>query len=742
MKVFENIRKWKEEIFATAHADSSEYWKFEDELKRIIKELIPIRGNKALTRHYYENTLRYTTHANEHYRLMKERELNGIKVDSFEYQPIQGECILPEEMLHSALLQVIRDDKYSFGHLYWLLGTEYNRQAGFACYDDVVIPEEIIDYAIKFDFDETKEKGEAIQDLNERKAYYYLQKTESALILNEKNDPRLAALKTSYESRLNILCDFVDRQLQDAAKRVKAPTMSTTQKCINSTESIERQERLLKIDLDDYVVAYDFDNCPYNVEREPFNIDLSTYHITKTVNGFKDNDAILVDLMHNLFDGLISSDQKIAETVFSRTRDLLKSLFRGFIQREYQICSKDLVFVATSCNGWCTHTIELINSAYEKCVVPQDLRYIRCEDGEIAFVANTKNLLFFRYEMSEYCFQLFQTFIMKFPNHPYSAIYNTIPFSYGQYNYLTMKMRIAPKKILTREERAYAEFLPNCGAFQKNLTKQLRHLDKYAGRGETYSKEKETLCDSYTIMADDYLHRLESDGVKDYESLHFAIMIWCWFVRGMVNIALDFEVGILELKKTQDETLEQEDRYSLVRQIREYNSVRALINKRIVSIQSDFFNKYQPGTASHSLPEDTGHGTSVGIVEDGTPERESNEPKEERISYTPENLAIINVEDIHRYTVEKIGSKIDLQSLKDAIEYADFTKLMEDGEKIRVKDYPLVIITKLKSFFKKEWYDDCCSSIGLTATRVSGFHREGTVGKYYYHFPSNLTKAK
>jgi hypothetical protein len=79
-------------------------------------------------------------------------------------------AIAPNEAraFRKALLEVIMDDKHSFGYLYYfLLASEVNREA--KC---VVLPcvpnDEKIKYAIKFDIDEVRKEIDAIDNLNEK----------------------------------------------------------------------------------------------------------------------------------------------------------------------------------------------------------------------------------------------------------------------------------------------------------------------------------------------------------------------------------------------------------------------------------------------------------------------------------------------------------------------------------------------------------------------------------------------
>ena len=102
MKVFENIKKWKSEIFLVAKADCSASWNFEQELEQIFKDLTGLRKNESLTRRYFETRLRYTTHSENHLRQFLRRKEKGEIKQSQEYsayQPLTGEVVLPERFL-------------------------------------------------------------------------------------------------------------------------------------------------------------------------------------------------------------------------------------------------------------------------------------------------------------------------------------------------------------------------------------------------------------------------------------------------------------------------------------------------------------------------------------------------------------------------------------------------------------------------------------------------------------------
>lgn len=57
MKVFENLKRYGEEILATMGLSTDEKFMYHDQIERALKDLIPIRKNRQLTTRYFETNL-------------------------------------------------------------------------------------------------------------------------------------------------------------------------------------------------------------------------------------------------------------------------------------------------------------------------------------------------------------------------------------------------------------------------------------------------------------------------------------------------------------------------------------------------------------------------------------------------------------------------------------------------------------------------------------------------------------
>lgn len=115
--------------------------------------------------------------------------------------------------------------------------------------------------------------------------------------------------------------------------------------------------------------------------------------------------------------------------------------------------------------------------------------------------------------------------------------------------------------------------------------------------------------------------------------------------------------------------------------------------------------------------------------------------------YLPEYNKGIDIKVLYNYLNNKIwidheknGRPIlPEETIEFAIYNADFKVFMENSVYWQFRDYPLIIICKIKDIFPKEWYSDVCDSIGMEKSRVSGCHHdEGKRKEFYDDFPNNL----
>ena len=113
MRVFANIDTLEKEKPAYCGLGKEELANLCDELRRVVKDLIPFRKSDSATKEYYQKYL-CPDDNREWARKMKEMQstlanisaLTGVKTVFDEYQPPQKEVSFSEEIFHPALTKV------------------------------------------------------------------------------------------------------------------------------------------------------------------------------------------------------------------------------------------------------------------------------------------------------------------------------------------------------------------------------------------------------------------------------------------------------------------------------------------------------------------------------------------------------------------------------------------------------------------------------------------------------------
>lgn len=219
MKVRENIENY--EIPQGFHLTADEEEQFASDLKDIVDALIPIRGSKLKTRKYFNSHLRYTSNVRD---AEEKADLPpGIFDEDKDYTPLPGEYTWNSDLLQPALLDILKDDRYTFGFIVNYIDADLQSRGN----DNVLCYRPISDGAIKFslafDVEEIRDKAKSILDLNERLSYLNTKLTDYKLYDGLDRDeeewlggPVFQALQTLIEEAKN------EQQIEEKRARTKA----------------------------------------------------------------------------------------------------------------------------------------------------------------------------------------------------------------------------------------------------------------------------------------------------------------------------------------------------------------------------------------------------------------------------------------------------------------------------------------------------------------------------------------
>lgn len=729
MKVFENIDSFRRERLALAGIGENGMEFFTSELKRVITDLIPMRKSRQATEVYFHNNLCHDENVRKFEESIAERRLNGEDVQDDEYRPTKQECHYSEDILHTVLIRVLRDDRYSFGHLYWLLCSRYNRIAGFAYYNDIVISDKLIEYAVDFDVEELQKQYREAGDIVDRIDFLEIRLLESRSFDADPDDAVLTKLKNRFE---NVTKDMIDMTEKRLTKITGVERKSEGQ--VSEVPLIEDSVGMIESGQEKYLTDYDFTRCPIDVAQFPYSVHLGTYRIVRTQRGLEDSHPILKDILRNIYKQVCYTEAFGAQGVFDATRDLLKSLFSIYIKDAYLYCDGDFDGIYIHLKWWAMHTINCLDAAFDKSLLPQSDAPI-AEDSVKNERANAwQKCDFFRKSMSEFCLYLVISALKSAPFNPYKRVYGVIPFNYYGEDYRKTVDGASRKKVKNQSDKCATEYLENSKQYRKFLEKRLTVLDKkYINDPETVTSRNK-LIEDILGMANDYLVHLEEVGITDAKTLKFAFELWDWFQHQTMTYLLAYKISQCDCSLLPYMVSSKEEEKLVLDTKRHIDNFRKSLNVQLCDAKGSLYNVWAKEIVGDKTTSEENENASNDSAD------EHHTTNNNRTSYSPHWGTTINTEVIYSLIKDIVKTELSLQDFEDAIKYADFSKLAADGKKKRVKDYPLAIITKIKEYFDKDWYDACCESLGLTAQRVSGYHRDGTMGKIDYRFPSNLTK--
>ena len=219
MKVQENIENY--EIPDGFHLTADEEEQFASDLKEIVAALTPIRGSKLKTRKYFNSHLRYSSNVLE---AQKKIALPGQTFEFGEgYTPLPGEYTWNSDLLQPALLDILKDDKYSFGFVVNYLDADLQSRNNDHVLWHGTISDAAIKFSLAFDVEEIRAKAKSIADLNERLSYLNPKLTDYKLYDGLDRDeeewlggPVFQALQALIEEAKN------EQQIEEKKARSKA----------------------------------------------------------------------------------------------------------------------------------------------------------------------------------------------------------------------------------------------------------------------------------------------------------------------------------------------------------------------------------------------------------------------------------------------------------------------------------------------------------------------------------------
>ena len=188
MRVLDNLENY--DIPSGFHLTEEQEEQLAADLKEIVLALIPLRSSKLKTRQYFNSHLRY----NSNVKYAQSRP--DAPQDRYEfgdsYTPLPGEYTWNSDLLQPALLDILREDMYSFGFVVNYIDADLQSRGNDhrLCYRPIT--DGAIKFSLTFDIDEIRAKAKSIPDLTERILFLNAKLTEYKLYDCLDRDRRMA----------------------------------------------------------------------------------------------------------------------------------------------------------------------------------------------------------------------------------------------------------------------------------------------------------------------------------------------------------------------------------------------------------------------------------------------------------------------------------------------------------------------------------------------------------------------
>lgn len=581
MRVFENVNAVVEKYGTLIGPEFAKNYVI-SELNRVLQELIPIRGDKEATNKYFHKNLCHDYNVHRFEEINAEQVLNGVEVSETEYKPGPSECLISENIIHPILRDIIEPDRYSFGHLYWLLCSEYNRSVGYAFYNDIVVTDAVVNYAIKFDPEELKNiKFDIIDTLDQI----------DILLLESKDfefgsqDPVLCKLKARFESYANDYKSILEKKLSRITVD-KHPKQGTQVKEIPLySNSIGFEE-----DPPEYYLCYfDFTECPIDLSKYPFQIHLGNYKIVRTQRGLEDANPIFLDIFSNEIRLICETYTDDGQQLFESTRELLRSLFTTFMCQCEKAHHNDYKQLTTFAKWWALNANRCIDTVfYFK--FPSDDYDPSIPDSTPNFMKSEwKDCVIFIKTMKEYCLYLTISYLKQMQCHPFKQMFSIVPFNYYKDDFQTVEAKAKSKKVRDENDRIILDFMSNCKHLRTFLIQQLSRLDGMDIQDNNAVSTRQSIISEIIGMLNHYICRVDAIGITDYDSQSYCFNMWKWLVREMMDIII--MQPIIEYPASMKGEADVYLRKYYLKSAIQYDSFRTIFNKNMVAAEKDYMNE-------------------------------------------------------------------------------------------------------------------------------------------------------
>ena len=701
MKVFDNIENY--DPFPQFEMSAHECDVLISELKRVITDLIPLRSNKRKTREYCEKYLRIDLHRDMALDPMKYGRPNEEL--PYIYEPVPGEVEFEEKVSHSALVNVIYDDRYSFGYLWNLLHFYMAEDTSYGQLEYEEYSDAVVRFALAFDVEEIRSQAKNITDLKERVRFLNTKYTDLKIFKGLDSEEQ-AEIAHPVELALKALLDEAEKELSlgtsDTPKGNEQPRKKTKLHPVSNADParIDVRHRVL------YDLSYCSDPRFAELRQEVHGGCLSEPY----ANNFAFH-AIVVDQFRTCYDrnnGLQKSH--VAFDIFPHFLTALIDSYSSHLRAAYP---KDDRKALQLMYEWVRKTVATIDDSYRcNSLIVLDKDPYSQDPGPTYPYMDT-------YSFKSVCvsvfYQCFTIMVDSFsPGYP-DATEALVPFNMWDADYKELRKKYQNKLGLEKDKRAIVFSKENQELFQSILADNCVTFCKFmakAGDEEVREEHIETttksLSEKLHALFRDFIEQVQGE-TSDISEVDDALLSWILTLEQTVfdSYAIHYD----KIKKRCPSSASVEKSMGIF--------YLDILEKIVFEIAAEYFtdSKRLPLTAKEERQT-----VNAGVVSQNvTPEPAA--PKVEEPQEEKKHSCTIEYSTLYDSWNNKAFTRTTLEEFTSAIDNADFRDMMKKAEDAGIKTGYIggikYIIKNLARYLGDNWYEISCSNLGLTKNDIN-----------------------
>ena len=701
MKVRDNIENY--EIPQGFHLTADEEEQFASDLKDIVDALIPIRSSKLKTRKYFNSHLRYTSNERE---AQEDPDLPpGFINPNVVYTPLPGEYTWNSDLLQPALLDILREDMYSFGFIVNYLDADLQSRNNDHVLRYSPISDAANKFSLMFDVEEIRAKAKSIADLNERLLY-----------LNEKlTDYKIydGLDRDEQEWIATPVGEALDALIEEAKNEQKVEEAKAKSKARVQTEPTPAPRRMSKQGVKARFsgdVLYDFSLCSLP------QFGYLRMHVSGACNTDPDaNEFAFSSTVRDMFAHCFDTEHKLQKNdlyydEYPRFIYALMERYSEYIKQAYRSDPRTGIRLMFD---WLLKTREIIEENYQNfstlylasdIAAKRDLKACNSKDTWPVKL-NTYTFLY-RY----FGFRI-ETLLPEMPD----SLSDIIPFNMWDDQYQTLKEQYSGKLGLEFQKRAIVNVCDNRKRFFDVLVEQCMTFcsQNIANKGVLSPDDIFRQCDEpMTALIhkyfQNYIERLQAQS-DIAEEIDVAILNW------IVSLLHD----IFETYAVNQGKVMQKCGRTPVVDIAAMRFYLDICERNVIEIAHEYFLDTEK--IPLVKPKQTKKEEPKKPAEEETPA-----PVEEKPRVEPpqcKHSCKIDYQRLYDQWNNKAFTRTSLEEFTAAIDEADFSDMMKKAEDAGQKSGFIggikYIIKNLSKHLGEFWYEIACDSINVTKNDIN-----------------------